>query len=89
MLGSTIGAVLVVMGFWVPETSAEIAGTMIFFFTNALGGYWMIYQAIRYESPAGKFVALALIPMCFLWYYVTRVRPSKRTRRSKGATNAF
>jgi len=38
----------------------------------------MIYQAIRYERPAGKYVLAALMPFFFIGYYVDRYRKRNR-----------
>ena len=37
-----------------------------------VGGYWMIYQAIRYEPRVGRFVLLAFVPFMFIWYRLVR-----------------
>jgi hypothetical protein len=37
-----------------------------------LGGYWMIYQAIRYEQRVGWFVLFAFLPLMFMWYRLVR-----------------
>jgi hypothetical protein len=43
-----------------------------------LGGFWMMYQAIRYEKEPFPLVLLAFIPYTFLWYYFERVRGKDR-----------
>lgn len=47
------------------------------YFVSEVGGLWMIYQAIRYEVRPGRFVALAFLPLSFIWYYYERY--SRRT----------
>lgn len=42
-----------------------------------LGGYWMIYQAIRYEQRFGWFVLLAFVPFMFIGYRLVRY-PNRR-----------
>lgn len=42
---------------------------------GALGGFWLIYDALRYEDRPWKFILGALlIPIFFVWYYVDRAR---------------
>lgn len=38
-----------------------------------LGGFWMMYQAARYEKRVGRYVALAFVPFMFVWYSLVRV----------------
>lgn len=42
-------------------------------FAANIGGFWMIYQAIRYERRVGRYVLLAFIPFMFVWYSLVRV----------------
>jgi hypothetical protein len=38
-----------------------------------VGGWWAVYQCIRYEKQPWKYVALVvLIPLGFVWYYFER-----------------
>ena len=37
-----------------------------------LGGWWLIYQAIRYEIRVWRYVLLAFVPFGFLWYLFVR-----------------
>ena len=65
---------------WIPTNGLELAAVMIFFMGHPLGAFWMIYRAIRYERRPVRYVALAFVPLSFLWYYVERVRPSNKSR---------
>ena len=39
------------------------------------GGFWAIYQSIRYESHPWRCVAIVMfVPFGFLWYYFERYR---------------
>ena len=38
-----------------------------------IGGYWMLYQAIRYERRVGRYVLLSFVPFMFVWYSLVRV----------------
>jgi hypothetical protein len=49
-------------------------------FTANIGGFWMIYQAIRYEKRVGKYVVLAFVPFMFVWYSLVRVPLRKEFR---------
>jgi hypothetical protein len=53
----------------------QLAVIMIFSMGSPLGGFWMIYRAIRDEKRPIPYVLLAFVPLAFLWYYVERVRP--------------
>ena len=41
---------------------------MCFTFIASIGGFWMIYQAVRYERRVEKYVLLSFIPFMFVWY---------------------
>jgi len=45
------------------------------------GGFWMMYQAIRYEEHQWRYFFLALIPFMFVWYLRERYR--KRSPREQ------
>ena len=49
-------------------------GVFLFCFVmfGNLGGFWMMYQAVRYERRVGKYVALAFVPLMFVWYSLVR-----------------
>ena len=49
-------------------------------FTVNIGGFWMIYEAIRYEKRVGKYVVLAFVPFMFVWYSLVRVPLRKEFR---------
>ena len=43
-------------------------------------GFWMLYQAIRYEAKPLWYVLLAaFVPFASIWYYFERYRPRKRS----------
>jgi hypothetical protein len=43
-----------------------------FLLTHNLGGFWMLYQAIRYEKRVGRYVLLSFVPFMFVWYSLVR-----------------
>lgn len=43
-----------------------------FVFAQNLGGFWMLYQAIRYEQKVGRYVLLSFVPFMFIWYSLVR-----------------
>jgi ABC-type Na+ efflux pump permease subunit len=56
-----------------------------------IGGFWMMYQAIRYEKSPFPLIGLAaFIPFAFVWYYLERYRPDRerRTPERFGADSA-
>ncbi len=38
-----------------------------------IGGFWMLYQAVRYERRVGRYVLLSFVPFMFVWYSLVRV----------------
>jgi len=48
----------------------------------ALGAFWMLYTAIRYERDPLPYILLAFIPFYWFGYYLDRVR-SERLRNRK------
>lgn len=48
---------------------------------SVLGGFWMIYAAIRYERNPWPFILLAFLPYACFWYYHERVKPMRRSAR--------
>jgi len=44
-----------------------------FILVGNIGGFWMIYQAVRYERQVGKYFLLAFVPFMFVWYSLVRV----------------
>ncbi|SRR5713101_1746846 len=71
-----------VIGPWCPvgQFGAFLVGA--FFILSSLGGLWMMYVAVRYESKHWHFVGLAFIPFTFLWYYVERFRTGAYNNRA-------
>jgi hypothetical protein len=42
-------------------------------FMANFGGFWMLYQAVRYERRVGRYVLLSFVPFMFVWYSLVRV----------------
>jgi len=59
-------AVWIVVGPWFPKSSIEAFSVVAFFGLSALGGFWMLYTAVRYERRPLLFLFLALIPYAFI-----------------------
>ena len=55
---------------------AVIVFFLLIFATN-IGGFWTIYQALRYEERPLKYLLIALIPFSFFWYLMARQRPGR------------
>ncbi len=55
---------------------------MCFTFIASIGGFWMIYQAVRYERRVEKYVLLSFIPFMFVWYSLVRL-PLRREFQGK------
>jgi hypothetical protein len=52
-----------------------------------LGGFWMLYQSVRYENKPLFCCVLALfVPFAWIWYYFERARPRRRVAQSTGIT---
>jgi hypothetical protein len=47
---------------------------------GSLGGFWMLYQVVRYEKHVAKYIVIALIPFMFVWYYLGRYRMRQTVR---------
>ncbi len=64
-------------GVWVRPSLFQniyIALFVVFFTLVAnTGGFWMLYQAVRYERRVGKYVLLSFVPFMFVWYSLVRV----------------
>jgi hypothetical protein len=75
MIGATAAPIWIVLSSWNPANVFQLAVIMIFSMGSPLGGFWMIYRAIRDEKRPIPYVLLAFVPLAFLWYYVERVRP--------------
>jgi hypothetical protein len=44
-----------------------------------VGGWWGVYQCIRYEREMGKHITIVtLVPLGFFWYYFERYLPRHR-----------
>jgi uncharacterized membrane protein YqjE len=79
-------AIWVVVGPWFPKNPVIILALAAFFTIPNIGAIWMLYVSIRSEQHPLPFVALALIPYSFLWYYFERVRHGKHKSRTSLAT---
>jgi hypothetical protein len=52
-----------------------LATALLAFAIPPLGGWWMIYQSIRYEKNQWRYIFLAVIfPYASIWYYFERVK---------------
>lgn len=74
ILALNILAGWIVVGPWFPANPLVIFLVVALFLTPSLGAFWLTYIAIRYEETPWRFVALALVPFGFLWYYSERYR---------------
>ena len=72
-------------GVWFRPTLIRNLPLLIFFVclnvVSNLGGFWMLYQAVRYERRVGRYVLLAFIPFMFVWYSLVRVPLRKEFQR--------
>ncbi len=80
--GLTLVAVWIVIAPWTPQNVLVITTIAALFGLSSLGGFWMLYMAIRYERYPVRFVALSLLPFAFIWYYFERVRAGKHKTRA-------
>jgi hypothetical protein len=80
-------ALWIVVGPWFPKNSFVIFLVAAYFGASALGGFWMLYIAVRYEKRPLQFALLSVIPYTFLWYYFERVRPGKHKTRVMAAAS--
>jgi hypothetical protein len=51
-------------------------------FSAVVGGFWMMYQAVRYERRVGRYVLLSFVPFMFVWYSLVRVPLRKEFQAS-------
>jgi hypothetical protein len=86
MIVATFSALWIFFSSWSPTNTLELAAVIIFFGGHPLGGFWMIYRAIRYERRPVRYVVLAFVPLSFLWYYVERVRKSSTSTGFRAST---
>ena len=72
-------------GVWFRPTLIRNLPLLIFFvclnMVSNLGGFWMLYQAVRYERKVGRYVLLAFVPFMFVWYSLVRVPLRKEFQR--------
>jgi hypothetical protein len=80
--GLTLVALWIVMAPWFPQNIFVITIVAALFGLSSLGGFWMLYMAIRHERHPLRFVGLSLLPYAFIWYYFERVRPGKHRTRA-------
>jgi hypothetical protein len=72
----------IVIGPWFPHSQIEMVLVAILFTSPNIGALWMIFIAVRHESKPIPFVAIAVIPFSFLWYYAERYRTGRYLSRS-------
>jgi hypothetical protein len=69
--------VVLFFGVWFRPLLLHNLPLLIFFvclnMVSNLGGFWMLYQAVRYERRVGRYVLLAFVPFMFVWYSLVRV----------------
>lgn len=80
-VGLTALALWIVVGPWYPRNPLVILLVTAFFGMPALGGFWMLYIAVRHEKNPLPLLLLAFLPWAFLWYYFERVRPRQHLTR--------
>ncbi len=69
----------VVLGAWYPKTTMLVALLIALFVGAPLGAFWMMYKCLRSEKSPLAYFVLAFVPYAFVWYYLVRVRPRKRS----------
>jgi len=74
----------VVVGPWYPTNRAAMIFIATLFGLPAVGGFWMLYSAVRYEKRPVPFALLAFLPFSFLWYYFERIRVRKAPPEMEG-----
>ena len=80
--GLTLVALWIIVGPWFPHNVLAVTAITALFGLSSLGGFWMLYMAIRYEQHPLRFVGLWLLPYVFIWYYFERVRLGKHKTRT-------
>ena len=69
--------VVLFFGAWFRPLLLRNPFLLIFFIclnvVSNFGGFWMLYQAVRYERRVGRFVLLSFVPFMFVWYSLVRV----------------
>jgi hypothetical protein len=75
----------VVISPWQPHDQGVIMLLIALFATPNIGAIWMIYTAIRNEFRPLPYVALAIVPFSFLWYYAERYRTGRCFTRASNA----
>jgi hypothetical protein len=58
---------------------------LVVFAVPAIGWYWNVYDAMRYEKRPWPHVLLSLIPYWFVWHYFERVRKRSVAERQPAA----
>jgi hypothetical protein len=56
--------------------------TILFVMASNIGGFWMMYQSIRYEKDVKRYFFLAFIPVMFLWYYLERYQYRNKSEQT-------
>lgn len=57
-----------------PNNSPIFFVIFVVFMIPPIGGLWMVYVSIRYETRPWPMILLALLPYSFVWYYFERYR---------------
>jgi hypothetical protein len=69
--------VVLFFGVWFRPLFLRNLSLLVFFASlsvvSNLGGFWMLYQAVRYERRVGRYVLLAFVPFMFVWYSLVHV----------------
>ncbi|SRR2546427_9307417 len=76
----SVFAAWIVLGSWLPKSTAVLGSIILFFICAPIGALWMLYDCSRHEKHPLIYFLLAFFPYVFVWYYFERVRP--RTNRS-------
>jgi len=75
MIVATAAPIWILVSSWNPANVFQLTAVMVFFMGSPIGGFWMIYRAVRYEEKPVLYILLAFVPLAFVWYYFERVRP--------------
>lgn len=76
-----LGGILEITFFVVPFVPREMTNQhkeilwvlVPFCFIAPIGGWWAVYQCVRYEERPAKYILLVMIiPLGFIWYYFER-----------------
>ena len=78
---AAIGCGVAGLAFWIVTTTETIPPKpfpllilFLVFGFGPVGGFWMMYMAIRYEARPFRYLLLAFVPYYFIGYYFERIR---------------